>query len=166
MTKRIALAAALVLLAGCGDEGGSLSRTQRAFLEARGAPTAFAILFSDADLDESGLAVATPARRVETWIYAGAPARRIVFDSGYFVDEVDLTADLDADPAAASPADFDPAMTRADVEAALGAPDRVEEQDLGGQALVMLRYDAPEVVSVAFLDGHLASVVAGMQVQP
>ena len=160
-------AVALIFLAGCGGgSGGSLSQSQRATLAVRGAPIVFTVALADQELDASGMAVASPPRRIDVWMYAGDPAERVVFDNGFYVDTQALDGAVTADPLEVSPGVFGHGTTRAEVEAALGAPREVEAETLGGADLEVLRYDEPDVVAVSFLDGALVSVVAGLQVSP
>ena len=155
-----------VSLGGCAS-GDPLSETQRAFLTARGRPLAFTIAFADRELDASGMVVAAPERRIDVWMYGGAPTTRVTFDDGYFVEEASLSATITGIPPTPSPGDFRHGMGRAEIEGVLGAPDRVETEALGSRSLEVLRWDTrPDVVSVAFVDGELTSVVAGLQVQP
>lgn len=152
-------------LAGCSGSD-PLSDTQRAFLTARGDPIAFTVAFADQELDPSGLVVDAPARRVDVWMYAGAPARRVVFDDGFFVEEATLGGNVGASALDVSPGDFTHGTSRGELERLLGPPDRVETDALGTRDLEVLRWDRPEIVSVAFVDGRITSVVAGLQVQP
>lgn len=156
--------AALLLSLGCSGE--SSSGSQASFIEVRGLPLAFTSLFASAELDSSGLAVDTPERRLDVWIYPGDPAELVRFDNGYFVDEESLGASLTGARLSVSPGDFSATTTPADVEAALGAPAAVETADLQGASLEVLRYADPDIVAVSFVDGEITSVVAGLQVQP
>jgi hypothetical protein len=165
MSKHVPFAIGVLLLcAGCSGLG--LSPSQAAFVRARGLPIAFTLSFASAELDASGLAVRTPERRLEVWVYPGSPARIAGFDNGLFVDEQSLGAPLSAPRLSVSPGEFAPTSARADVVAALGPPARVETADLGGASLEVLRYDDPDIVAVSFVDGEITSVVAGLQVQP
>lgn len=154
----------LLTLFGCASD--PLSDTQQRFLSVRGNPSVFTIAFADRELDATGMAVATPERRVEVWLYDGSPARQVVFDNGFYVRTQMAVSGLSAPSLEVSPADFTHGMARAEVEARLGAPDRVETGMLGSQSLEVLRYEVPDVVAVSFVDGALTSVVAGLQVSP
>ena len=165
MSRWLVWLGAALALVGCAGQD-PLSETQRAFLTAGGAPIVFTIALADQEVDPSGLVVSAPRRRVDVWMYGGASAQRLVFDNGYYVGAASLGAAVTARPLEVSPGDFTHGMSRAEIERVLGPPDRVETDRLGSRDLEVLRWDAPEVVSVSFVDGELTSVVAGLQVTP
>jgi len=153
-----------LLSLGCGGEDSNLSRTQRGFELTHGVPSAYAITFADEHYGSSGMTVATPARRIDVWIYGGDPAHRLLFDSGFFVDDVDLASSFDGEPVNTSPSAFVFGMTRADVEAAFGPPDDVESNAVGDLEIEVLRYTTPDTMGVGFVNGQIASVSVGLQV--
>ena len=164
MRMRVACLVAALAMTGCGQD--PLSETQRAFLSARGAPIVFTIALANQEVDASGMIVEAPPRRIDVWMYGGAPAQRVVFDNGFYVDSASLGGGVTATPLRVSPGDFTHGTSREEVERTLGPPDRVETEMLGTRSLVVLRWDSPDVVAVSFVDGELSSVVAGLQVRP
>ncbi|MCA9610784.1 MAG: hypothetical protein KC619_34550 [Myxococcales bacterium] len=159
MPRTTALVAAALFVAGCGGS----QTTQELFVSMRGQPLAFTTVFASAELDASGLAVDTPERRIDAWLY---PSEMVRFDNGFFVDEQALSSPLTGARLSVSPLSFGPTTTRADVEALLGPPTGVEMGDVGGAPLEVLRYRDPDIVAVSFVDAEITSVVAGIEVTP
>ena len=155
---------------GGGSTNGTLSSDQQAFVNARGLPPQFVILFATETLDPSGVRVPLAApRRIETWFYNLGQLRAAVFDNGFFINEDVLGPSAPLRPTPLSPAQFRPGQTRSEVEALLGIPSCEQSVDLGGEQLTALRYQASAsnpVHAAVLSNGVIASVAAGFAIQP
>jgi hypothetical protein len=153
-----------------GGTNGTFSSDQQAFVNARGLPPQFVIMFATETLDASGIRVplAVP-RRIETWFYHLGQLRAALFDNGFFVKEDVLGPSAPLTPTQLSPAQFRPGLTRSEVEALLGVPSCEQSVDLGGEQLIALRYQASAsnpVYAAVLSNGVIASVAAGFAIQP
>lgn len=155
---------------GGGGTTGPFSSDQQAFVNARGLPPQFVILFATETLDPAGVRgpLAAP-RRLETWFYNLGQLRAALFDNGFFVKEDVLGPSAPLTPTPLSPAQFRPGLTRSEVEALLGLPSCEQSVALGGEQLVALRYQgsaSTPVHSAVLSNGVIASVAAGFAIQP
>jgi hypothetical protein len=147
----------------------ALSGAQRAFAAARGLPEQFAIMFATQTVDASGgrISLATP-RRIESWMYNRGQLVVALFDNGFFVREEVTGPAAPLARTSLNPAQFQPGMTRTDVEAILGPPSCEESVTMGGVQLTALRYRATAsepVRSVTLAEGEISSVVAGFAIR-
>ncbi|TNE90075.1 MAG: hypothetical protein EP330_09610 [Deltaproteobacteria bacterium] len=138
------------------------SRVQGRFLEVRGNPVAYTVMFVDQQVDEQGRVLDTATRRTDAWVYEDVVD---VFDAGFFVQEKKLATRVKGKPTRLSPAFFAAGTQPEDLIAKLG-PGEERSSAMGPIKMQMLHWDEPEVVTAAWLDGTLASVVVGMGVAP
>lgn len=180
----ILLVSLLMLLFACG--GGSSSKSndtvgnedvqspgntqldsQERFIAARGKPNMFSIMLMADESADTSATTATGQRRIETWIYDGKDAKSVVFDNGYFVEElIEHDANLALDEQSINPADIPSTLSVSDVKAIYGTPYQEQTRAIFGKSYHEMNYlktSQLPLISFVFIDSKLAAVSAGFQ---
>jgi len=151
----------------------ALSPSQKRYVKTYGYPEQFILLLVSEEVDfrKAVKRVLPKPRRLETWLYL-TRERYVTFDNGYFAEEAATGVPID-DPEMLPPTDLNPTqftggLTRADITARYGKPDKVESVKLGKHLVEVYRYLTPSrgIKSFTFFDQRLQSVVAGFAIVP
>jgi hypothetical protein len=150
----------------CGFRDVKISETQREFLDLRGNPGIFVILFSDIEFNEQGRLMKreTPLR-ADLWTFGNPDNVTTTFENGFFVEEEEIDGEIEFLAHSISPLDFTYSSNIDDVEALLGKTDCMEEVEAGPNTITTLKYeeklDTP-LVSVSFSDDQIIAVSVGL----
>jgi hypothetical protein len=182
-------ASLIILLASCGGGGGDNSAdgdngnsdngnsdnttakpeqlsTREKFIAVRGNPDLFSIMFLD---NESTSNSAHERRRLETWFYDGADAKSVIFDNGYFVEELtEADARLSLADLSMKPSDITSDMSTAEIKGLYGEPYDEETQQLFGRSYLTMKYRATNnipIITFVLIDSRIASVSVGFELE-
>jgi hypothetical protein len=150
----------------CGFLDTKVSETQKDFLDLRGNPGIFTILFSEVKLNDKGNPIKreTPLRS-EIWTFGNPNNVTTSFENGFFVQEEKIDGQIEFLSHEVSPLYFTFNSSIDDVEALLGEADCVEKVEAGSNTLRTLKYeekiDRP-LVSISFSDDQLIAVSVGL----
>ncbi len=144
----------------------SENNTQQQFLQARGIPGIFVILFSDAMLDDTGKPIQRPKPiRAETWTF-GAPHNVIsTFENNFFIQEESSNQTAELMSHSINPLSFTFDTTQSDIKELLGPPDCQTEADGGSHTIHTLKYQETTnrpYATVSFRDDQIMSVTVGI----
>ena len=143
-----------------------LISSQGAFIETRGIPNVYMILFSGAELDNAGRPVARrEIRRLDNWIYGSPYNSLALFDSGFFVSEKKMEDVGILDKNSISPLLFTSATQPSNVIQLLGNPSCEENIKAGKNTIRTLKYEGTAkrpVVSVSFSDNQIIAATVGI----
>ena len=139
---------------------------QETFIETRGIPNIYMILFSGAELDNAGRPVARQEiRRLDNWIYGSPYNALALFDSGFFVSEKKMEDAGVLDKNSISPLLFTSATQPNDVRQLLGNPSCEESIEAGKNTIKVLKYEGTAsrpVASISFSDNQIIGATVGI----
>jgi hypothetical protein len=152
---------------GNDDTGSDVDQltSQEKFITARGNPNLFSIMFLDEEATSSSTNNTGARRRIETWIYDGTDAKSVIFDNGYFVEELtESNANLSLDDLEIKPSDIASDITAEQIKNGYGEPYDEETQQLFGKSYHALKYQETNthpIISFVLIDSRIAAVSVG-----
>lgn len=149
-----------------GDSDKILISSQETFIESRGVPNMYMILFSGAEFDKAGRPVAREEiRRIDNWMYGDPYNSLVLFDNGFFVSEKKMKDMGIFEKNPISPLSFISATKPNDIIQMLGTPSCEENVKAGKNTIKTLKYEGTTnkpVTVVSFSDDQIIAVTVGI----
>ncbi len=149
------------------QECGYSENAQQAFLDVRGNPDVYMILFSDARFDETGrVVVRAQPTRIETWTFDAPDNVVASFENGYYLSEEPTGLTIDVQDHDISPLEFDFNTSKSDIRRLMGGnPDCSTEADGGPHQIEVMKYESTydrPGGTFSFSDNQIMAVTMGV----